>query len=319
MSFLTSWLSSPPPDAAIEIAAGRLSAATMGLRGGPRLTAHAVEALPAGAIVPSLTSDNVIDRETVAARLRALVHTLGTRVSRVALVLPDASAKVSLVHFDRVPSKRDDLDQLVRWQLRKSAPFAIDDACVSYTQASRVTDRGTEFLVVLAHRSVVEGYERVCADAGMYAGLIDIASLSVLNLLLATNPPSGDWLMVYMRPEETSIAIVRGGSVIFFRNRPESDQDTLTDLVHQTTMYYQDRLAGQGFVRVMLGGSGRTLQALDEARHSLAERLGSRVEPIDPTEAAPLSDRVGVSPELLDALTPVTGLLLRTHREVVTA
>ena len=319
MSLLTSWLSSPPPDAAIEIAPARVSAAVLATRGGPpTMHACAVEPLPPGALVPSLASDNILDRGAVAARVRTALGRLGTRVSRVALVIPDAAAKVSLLHFDHVPSKRDDLEQLVRWQLRKSTPFTVDDACVSYTPCGRAADGGADFVVVVAKRSVIEEYERVCADAGVYAGLIDLTSLSVLNLILASSAtPSGDWLAVYMRPDDTSVGIVRGGHLIFFRNRPESGEDTLTDLVHQTAMYYQDRLSGQGFARVLLGGSGRTPDAVDVARHSLEERLGVRVEPIDPTAAAAPSDRMDITADLMDVLAPLTGVLLRTQREAV--
>ena len=319
MSLLTAWLNSPPPDAAVEIAADRVSAATLTTRGGSAtVQAYAVETLPAGAVVPSLASHNIIDRGVVTTAVRTVLGRLGTRASRVALVLPDAAAKVSLIHFDQVPARRDDLDQLVRWQMRKSAPFSIDDACVSYTPCARSADGSGELVVVLAKRSVIEEYERVCADAGAYAGLIDLTSLSVLNLILASSrAPAGDWLAIYMRPEDTSIAIVRGGHVIFFRSRPEGDHDTLTDLVHQTAMYYQDRLAGQGFSRVLLGGSGRAPDALDVTRHSLETRLGTRVEPIDPTSVAALSDRIGVTPDLLDVLAPLTGMLLRTRREMV--
>ena len=85
-----------------------------------------------------------------------------------------------------------------------------------------------------------------------------------------------------MRPTYTSIAIVRGEDVIFFRNRPEGDDESLTDLVHQTAMYYQDRLAGRGFSRVLLAGSGRVPGAVDIARRDLEERLGTTVEPMGP-------------------------------------
>jgi type IV pilus assembly protein PilM len=319
MSLLTSWLKSPPPDAAIEIGPTRVSAAALGSRGSSfMLLGHAVEALPAGAVTPSLAGHNVVDRGPVATAVRRVLGQIGTRVTRVALVLPDAAAKVSLIHFDKVPAKRDDLDQLVRWQMRKSAPFGIDEACVSYTPCARTAEGGADFLVVLAKRSVIEEYERVCADAGVYAGLVDLTSLSVLNLILGSSSGStGDWLAVYMRPEDTSIAIVRGGDVIFFRNRPDSDNDTLTDLVHQTTMYYQDRLSGSGFARVLLGGAGPTPDAVAEARHGLEERLGTRVESIDPLSVAVPSDRIGASAELLDVLAPLTGVLLRTQRETM--
>ena len=319
MSLLTSWLKSPPPDAAIEIGAARVTAAALGSRGNAfALLGHAIEALPAGAVVPSLASHNVVDRAAVTAAVRAAVGRLGTRVARVALVLPDAAAKVSLIHFDKVPTKRDDLDQLVRWQVRKSAPFGIEEACVSHTACARSADGGGDFLVVLARRSVIEEYERACADAGLYAGLVDLTSLSVLNLVLSSpNASGGDWLAVYMRPEDTSIAIVRGGHVIFFRNRPESDHDTLADLVHQTAMYYQDRLSGSGFSRVLLGGAGPTPDAISEARRGLEERLGARVEPIDPLSVAVPSDRIGASAELLDVLAPLTGVLVRTQQEAM--
>jgi hypothetical protein len=35
------------------------------------------------------------------------------------------------------------------------------------------------------------------------------------------------------------------------------------------------------------------------------------VEPVDPTRAAPLNDRIRAAPALLDALAPLVGVLLR--------
>jgi type IV pilus assembly protein PilM len=316
MSSLASWLASPPPDAAIEIAPGRVSAAaiTSSFGGDVLVSGYAVEALPAEAVVASLTSHNVADRRTVAAAVRAALGRLGTRVSRVALVIPDISAKVSLVRFDKVPQRRDDLDQMVRWQIRKSAPFAVEDACVTYTSGARSSDGGAEFIVVLARRNVVEEYEGVCQDAGCYAGLVDIATFSVLNLFLASgHRPTGDWLAVHMRPEYTSISIMRDDDLIFFRNRYEGEEESLADLVHQTAMYYQDRLSGQGFARAVIGGMGRAAGSLDQARTNVELRLDLPVEVIDPTKVARVSDRIGVTPDLRDVLSPLIGILLRSR------
>ena len=301
MSLLATWLASSPPDAAIEIAPERVSAATMASRGTSlNVQSHATEALPAGAVVASLSAHNIVDPTAVTTAVRTVLGRLDARVSRVALIIPDVSAKVSLVRFDQIPARRDDLDQLVRWQVRKSAPFPIDDACVSYTKGASGPDGSGEFVVVLARRDIIEEYERVCAGAGVYAGLVDLATFSALNSVLASaTPPPGDWLAVHMRPGYTSIAIVRGDDVIFFRNRPEGEDQSLTDLVHQTAMYYQDRLAGQGFARVALGGSGRAPGALDTVRRELEDRLGTRVEALGPS----------------DVLTPLLGMLLRTRRE----
>ena len=101
MSLFASWIASPPPDAAVEIAADRVSVAVAAERGGGLvLQAYAVEPLPAGAVVASLTSSNIHDRAAVVSALRSALNRAGTRPRRVALVIPDLSAKVSLVRFD---------------------------------------------------------------------------------------------------------------------------------------------------------------------------------------------------------------------------
>lgn len=311
------WLGSPTPDAAIEIAPERVSAAV--IRGEAlALAAHASEVLPAGAVVPSLLTSNIADRSAVADVLRRVLDRLATRPRRVALVIPDSVAKVSLIRFDTVPTRRDDLEQLVRWQIRKSAPFPIDDACVTYTPGMRVGDAGREFLVVTARRDIVTEYEAVCSEAGVYAGLVDLATLSLLNMYLGSGlAPTGDWLLVHVRADSTSIAIMRGDDVIFYRNRSDDEEESLADLVHQTAMYYQDRLSGGGFDRVLVGGAGRSAASVELVRRSVEERLGVTVEPVDPTRVAAIAGTVASN--LIDVLGPLVGVLVRISRERVAA
>jgi type IV pilus assembly protein PilM len=318
MSLLASWLSSPPLDAAIEIAPEAVSIAIVGGRGAtPVVQGYAVEPLPVNAVSPSLMSTNIVDKTAVVQALRAACDSVGVRPRRAALVIPDLAAKVSLLKFEKVPTRRDDLDQMIRWQMKKSTPFPIEDACVTYSPGARTAD-GHEFLVVAARRDAIRDYENVCDEVGVEAGLIDLSTLAVVNLSLASTSPSGDWLVVHMRPEYTSIVILRREDVIFFRNIAEGDTEALQDVVHQTAMYYQDRLDGRGFGRVLLGGIGRAPGAVDVARRNIEEHMGTIVEPIDPTRGAQLTDRIHATPELMATLAPLVGMMLRTRTEPVT-
>ena len=319
MSFLTSLRDSSGPTVAVELAAHQVSAASLEFRGGkPLIAAHATERLPDGALVPSLTARNANDRAAVVAALGRVLDQTG-RPRRVGLVVPDLVAKVSLVRFEQVPSRAADLDQLVRWQVRKTAPFAIEDAQVSYVPGLRAPD-GQEFIVSLARRDIVQEYESLCAEADAHAGIVDLATFNVINAVLAASAPSSvDWLLVNVAPDYASIAILRGEHLIFFRNRPAETEGTLADLVHQTAMYYEDRLEGAGFGRVWLAGAAgaRAGQAgdVEQIRRSLQERLATAVETVDPRAAAGLTDRIVAAPALLDTLAPLVGLLLR-EREV---
>jgi Tfp pilus assembly PilM family ATPase len=321
MSTLASFLAAAPADAVVEISPEAVSIAALAARGQESLVqGYAVEPLPPGAVVASLTAQNIVDQKAVVERLRAAVARLPLRPKRVALLMPDTAGRVSLVRFEQVPSRPDDLEQLVRWQVKKSAPFPVEDAAVTYMPAGPAAEGGTEFLVLVARRDVVRGYESVCEALDMHAGLVDFATLGVVNLCLASAPAGdGDWLLVHVRPEYTSVAIVRGGAVIFFRSLSGEDGDTLVDVVHQTTMYYQDRLGGTGFSRVLLTGVGRTAGTIDEVRRSLESRLGVAVQRIDASRTATFADRIGAAPDLLAWLAPLVGTWMRMRLEAATA
>ena len=316
MSMLSSFRIATPPAVAVEFSSTRLAAARVEFRSGKAtIAAHATEPLPDGAVVPSLMAPNIQDRPAVIGALGRLFDRLGGRPRRIGLVIPDPVAKVSLVRFEQVPSRLQDLDQLVRWQVRKTAPFSVDAAQLSYLRAARSSD-GQDFVVSIARRDIIEGYESVCAEVGAHAGIVDLATFNVINAVIAgSEAPAGDWLLVNVAADYASIAILRGEDLIFFRNRTSETDGTLVDLVHQAGMYYEDRLGGAGFGRVLLtgaaGGGSRQTAEVERIRHSLEERLGRTVEPVDPRRAAAVTDRISVAPALLDTLTPLVGLLLR--------
>ena len=315
MTALSSLRHAPGPAAALEIAATRVSGASIEWRAGqPALAAHALEPLPEGALVPSLTAANVIDRAAVGEAVGRVLERLGSP-RRIALVAPDPVAKVSLVRFERVPARAEDLDELVRWQVRKAAPFPIDEAQVSYVPGER-TPEGQEFIVSLARRAVIADYEQLASSHGAHAGLVDLATFNVVNAVLAgPAAPSGDWLLVNVAPAYVTLAILRGRHLIFFRNRVAETDGTLADLVHQTAMYYEDRLSGAGFARVLLAGTAgsdaRHAGDVDLVRRSLQERLETSVDTVDPRGAVTLTDRITAAPAFLDTLAPLVGVLVR--------
>lgn len=312
-SFLTRWLSSQAPSCAIEIDARRVTAVAVAGRGSSRvLSGHASEPLPAGAVEPALNAPNVHDPAALSRAIRATLEQLSPRPRRVALVLPDTVAKVSILRFDKIPPKAQDLEQLIRWQIRKAAPFKIEEAQISWFPGMALADRGREFVVTAARRDIIESYERACEAAGAHAGIVDLATLNLVNAVMGASAPSGDWLLVHVAHDYATLAVVRGRELIFFRNRPAEADEDLAALVHQTAMYHEDRLGGGGFSRVIMGGaSSRGAEQAERLRRSIEERLGARVDALDLRGAVTLRDRITVGPELLDMLAPALGVILR--------
>jgi type IV pilus assembly protein PilM len=312
MSMMSRLFVPPRPTVALEIASGRVAALRLG-EGSPPLAAYAVEPLPPGVVVPSLTAPNIVDQGVVVAAVARVFESVG-RGRRVALVVPDSVAKVSLVRFDQVPARAQDLDAMLRWQVRKSVPFRVEEAQVTWSEGQELDAGGREFIVTLARRELVAQYEAAVSAAGAHAGLVDLATFNLVSLVLAKGETDVDCLLVHAAADYVTLAIIRRGRLIFYRHRGADSDESLEDLVHQTAMYYEDRLAGGGFGRVLLAGAADGAggaAGADRIRRALADRLRTDVEPMDLTGLATLNDRIAPSPALVDELAPLVGILSR--------
>lgn len=311
---LPSWLAPPQPEVAIEIAHRRVTVAQLG-RGTPSvISAYGSEVLPDDAVVPSLTNRNIANTKVVSDTVKRALEKAGIKSpSRVALVVPDTVSRVSLLPFEQMPTRQAELEQLVRWNVKKSVPFPVEDAVLSYVPAT--SDGGlTTLAAMVARRDVVAEYEAVADAIGAHAGVVDIASFNVINTALAAGmAPKGDWLLVCLADDSTTIVIMRGAALMFHRHKLSGDGEPLSALVHQTSMYHEDRLGGSRFARVFVTGGipGIFGGGHERARTEIAGQLQAEVQTLDVRAAAALTDRVTVSPELLDALAAPVGALLR--------
>jgi Tfp pilus assembly PilM family ATPase len=307
-----SWLAPPPPTVAIEIASHRVTVAALAATGSPALITHqASETLPDEAVAPAASGANIPDVGRVADSLRRALDRAGLgSVRRAALVVPDSIARVSLLLLEDVPARPADLDRLVRWQVGKSTPYPIEEAQISHFVAN--TDKGiTTIAAVVARRDVVAQYEAVARAAGVHPGLVDLASLNVMNGVIgAGGAADGDWLLVHLASESTTLSILRRDQLMFYRHRHRAavDDEPLRALVHQTAMYHEDRLGGSRFARVWLCGIG---SGAEDARRQISGRLGVPVQSVDVRPAIGGADRLTASPEALDALAAPVGVLIR--------
>lgn len=306
-----SWLAPTPPSTAIEIASHRVTVAGLSRLGAkPTVSAYASEPLAAEAVVPSPNSTNIPEPPVVVDALRRALDRTGLRsASRVALVLPDSVARVTLLTFEKLPPKAAELEQLIRWQLKKAMPFPIDEATVSSFVAN-TTEQGITVAAIVARRDIIAEYEGVVSALGIHAGVVDLASFNVMNAIIAGGAAAGDSLVVTLAAEATSLAILRGGDLMFYRHRAAVDEEPLSALVHQTAMYHEDRLGGTRFGRVWLSGSAFVGGAA-QARKGIGEHLGTPAETVDVTSIIQFRDPAGAPQDVLDALAAPIGLLLR--------
>ena len=108
-------------------------------------------------------------------------------------MLPDPVARVALVPaIEVVGRRRSEVDELLRFRLRKSLPFDVREARLALralrTRAADPDRRGRA-------GPVLEGYEEACRVAGAGAGAGRAGGLALCRAAFAPGP-TGDRLLV---------------------------------------------------------------------------------------------------------------------------
>lgn len=226
------------PKLACEIAADRVIAARAS-DSGQVLELCSTDELAPGCVVPDLAEDNLRQRDSVVNALRKSLESVGSRSRDVVAIVPDAAVRVVLLDFETLPGGRDEAESVVRFRLRKSLPFDVDKAKVSY-QAETVA--GTVRVVAaVALNSVVEGYEAAFREAGFSPGVVLPSMLAALGAAPADRPT----LVVKVDAHTTSIAILDHGQLLLFRTLENTrgvaiSGDQLAEDVYPSVVFFQD-------------------------------------------------------------------------------
>ncbi|MGP0021494.1 MAG: type IV pilus biogenesis protein PilM [Candidatus Sulfotelmatobacter sp.] len=226
------------PKLACEIAADRVLAGRLTDKG-DGLEASAARELAPGSVIPDLVENNLRQREAVRAGIEGALGGLAGRSKDVIAIVPDAAVRVMLVEFDTLPSDQEEALGVVRFRLKKSLPFDVDKAKVSY-HAQKIKDE-VRVVAAVAMASVIEDYERAFHDAGFSPGVVLPSTLAALGAANAKKPT----LVIKVDAHTTSIAILNESQLQLFRTLENTRGVTITgeqlaEEVYPSVVFFQD-------------------------------------------------------------------------------
>ncbi len=226
------------PRLACEIAADRVLVGRLG-DNGRSLEACAARELAPGSVVPDLVEGNLRQRSAVSDAVEEALTSVAARTHDVIAIVPDAAVRVVLLEFDTLPADSEEALGVVRFRMKKSLPFDVDKARVSYH--AQKTNDGVRVVAAVALSSVVEEYEVAFREAGFSPGVVVPAMLAALGAAEGERPT----LVVKVDARTTSIAILNAGHLQLFRTLENTRGVTITgeqlaEEVYPSVVFFQD-------------------------------------------------------------------------------
>lgn len=243
------------------------------------------EPIPANTLRVSPSSANLSEPALLRAALDRLARLAPGKRTAAAVVVPDFATRMAVLEFDEWPDDAAQRASLLRFRLRKSVPFSIDEAQLSFAVQRREGSR-TDILTVAIDRNVLNEYEGVFLNAGFRVGLVTPSCLACLPLCRLSSGEDALTLLLKLNGSILTVLLIDGDAIRLVRCadfsepadgteagdspvRGFSPVDDSMPVLSQTIAYVEDEL-GRHVNRLLLSGFGEHTDELSRlAQHEL--------------------------------------------------
>jgi type IV pilus assembly protein PilM len=242
----------------------------------PKVEMFTTRQLPVGTLAPSLNSPNVLDPQAIKTAISGALTAVGGKSKDISVIIPDAACRVLLLDFETLPTKSEETDPVIRFRLKKSLPFDVDQAAVSYDIKRR--NNSVRVVAAVSPRAVIEEYEAAFRDLGYIPGVLLPSSLAAFGIIEGQKPT----LLLKVDPTNVTIAAADNKELRLVRTleNPQGTGVTAAELaegVLPSIVFFEDTF-GARIEQIYLGG----ILPIDEVGPLLHEHTGAKVQELTP-------------------------------------
>ena len=271
----------PPPDHVFEFSEAGIAFAS------PRHGQSGAETgfipFEPGTLVPSPVEDNVRRPEAITSLLSRIAPPNGNKKRRpAAVILPDYAARVSVLDFASFPSAPEEQLPLIRFRLKKTIPFDIDSAAVSYfVQPSqggqKMSGQKIEVVAVTVALEIIARYEALLRGANFHPGEVTTSALAALNLYRGPDQKDDVAIVAKLAGRALSLMVLAGQSLKLFRcvDLEGAGEEEVLSVLQPTFAYVEDELGTPARRLVLCGFPNGALAGVNRETEVLRSRLGS--------------------------------------------
>ncbi|HYL94054.1 MAG TPA: hypothetical protein VEW69_12960 [Alphaproteobacteria bacterium] len=238
-----------------------------------------------GTVAPGLNGPNVLDARALQSAISGALGAVSGKSKDVVAILPDSAVRVFLLDFDMLPAKLEERDAVVRFRLKKSLPFDVEQAAMSY-QVRGTRDGMVQVVVAVAPRAAVEEYEEVFRQAGYAPGVVLPSTVAALGIVDATRPT----LLLKVDPNYITVAAADAQELRLIRtlenpHGADVSATVLADAVLPSIVFFEDTF-GSHIEEIMISGDAPLEHAGNELAALLRQHTGATIRELAPGSGA---------------------------------
>jgi type IV pilus assembly protein PilM len=227
-------------------------------------------------VQPSLSGANIQNADALRNAITGALTPVRGKSHDVVVVLPDAVVRVLLLEFEDLPTKAQEARSVIRFRLKKSLPFDVEEAALSCD--IRRANGTIQVVAAVSPREVVQEYEAAFRDAGYAPGVVLPSSLAAMGLIEGDRPA----LLLKVDPANITVAAAEKGELRLIRtlDNPHGENVAAAELaeaVLPSIVFFEDTF-GARIEQIFVTG----VPSIDEVGPMLHQQTGARVQELAP-------------------------------------
>ncbi len=194
----------PPPEYVFEVGSGRLAWARR--KTGKSAFDSGVQEMDQDVLAISPAHDNVLRPEAFAQVVATFAPPSSRKRPGAVLILPDYCGRITVLDFDDLPKDAGEQLALIKFRLKKSVPFDVDHASISFFPQQRKEGGKIEVVVAVIAEEILARYEAPFRASGFWPGMITTSTLAACDLM----PAEGVSLLLKQSGGVLTAAVFRG-------------------------------------------------------------------------------------------------------------
>jgi type IV pilus assembly protein PilM len=246
---ISQFVKDPPPNYIFEFSAGGIAYAKPA-NGGTREIGFVP--FEPETLAPSPIADNLLRTEAISSTLAGIAPANGGgKRRRAAVILPDYAARISVLDFDSFPSSASEQLSLIKFRLKKTLPFDIESAAVSYYVQPKKDNGKIDVIVVTVALEILARYEALLRAQNFHAGDITTAGLASLSLVQNEDAV----IVAKLTGRALTLMVVAGGILKLYRcvELDSMSEDEIRQILYPTMAYVEDELRATARKLILTG------------------------------------------------------------------
>ncbi len=204
------------------------------------IDSYFIRSIPENILKPSFHELNILNPDYLREIFKEELNKMKKFPSKISILLPEQSTRVFLMNFDSLPSKKEEIRELLLWRIKKLIPLPENGVRLAWEKIDSLDK--IKAIAFIASEKVISQYEDFFSEFKLQVGLIESSIFPLFDMV--RKEIEGNSLLINIENSFLTILGFNESNFLIYRAKSFSlsDKKEILKEIDHTLKFLKDKL-----------------------------------------------------------------------------